>query len=95
MDDKRLPSQLGSLVPLLSRWAIGDDMIRSREVEKASRHDLEALVAAVDSVDQDVLYGWLAGPEANSPTPSAGYVAVTCLTMAADEARISLRQGSS
>jgi len=94
IDATRIPRELQSLVANLDEWAISDDMDRSLKVENASDEELLALVAAVDAVDPTVLYGWLTGPEATSSTPSPEYLAVTCLTMAADEARVTLQQGS-
>ena len=52
------------------------------------------MVAAVDAIPEDDLYGWLAGDESMAAHPSAEYLAVTCLTMAADEARPRLRSDS-
>lgn len=91
IDPGRLPLELQTLLPLLDEWAIADDMDRSLKVEHASPYELRDLVARVDAVDQDTLYGWLAGPEAQSSRPSAEYLAITCLTMAADEARVTLK----
>jgi hypothetical protein len=86
-----VPSAARSLLPLARRWGISDDGYRDSAVAEADAETLAALVAAVDSVDDGVLYGWLAGPEASSGRPSAEYVAVTALTMAADQARLRLR----
>lgn len=92
MDASRIPSELQPLVRLLDDWAISDDMDRSLKIENADKEELKALVAAVDAVDSSALYEWLAGPEASSSTPSPAYLAMTCLTMAADEARVTLQQ---
>jgi hypothetical protein len=48
------------------------------------------MVAAVDATPDADLYGWLAGSESRSAQPSPEYIAVTCLTMAADQARLRL-----
>jgi hypothetical protein len=77
-------------LPLAEVWGLGDDIERSLMVERASTDQLQAMVAAVNAVPEDDLYGWLSGPESHSPAPSAEYVAITCLTMAADEARVLL-----
>jgi hypothetical protein len=89
----RVPSGLWTLIPLLDEWAIADDLNRSMKIEEASTEQLRELVRQVDSVDQAALYNWLAGPEAKSAAPTAEYLAFTCLTMAADEARVTLKQG--
>lgn len=88
---RRVPTQLHSLIPLLDEWAIVDDLDRSLKVQDATTEQLQTLVTAVNTADQEVLYGWLSGPESREPVPSAEYVAFTCLTMAADEARVTLR----
>jgi hypothetical protein len=79
-----VPSAVRSLLPLARRWGISDDGYRDAAVAGA---DAETLVAAVDAIDDAALHGWLAGPEASSARLSAEYVAVTALTMAADQAR--------
>jgi hypothetical protein len=85
-----LPDSVRTLLPLADVWGVGDDVERSLMVERASADELRGLVAAVDAVPDDDLYGWLSGPESRSSDPSREYVAVTCLTQAADEARIRL-----
>ena len=91
IDRSRVPAQLHLLIPLLEEWAIADDMDRSLKVEDATTEDLQDLITHVDTADQDALYGWLSGPESRDANPSAEYIAFTCLTMAADEARVTLR----
>ena len=86
-----VPSAVRGLLPLARRWGIGDDGYRDAAVAEADAETLAALVAAVDAIDDAALYGWLAGPEASSARPSAEYVAVTALTMAADQTRLHLR----
>jgi len=86
-----VPSAVRGLLPLARRWGIGDDGYRDAAVAEADAATLAALVAAVDAIDGAALYGWLAGPEASSARPSVEYVAVTALTMAADQARHQLR----
>ena len=83
-----VPPAVRSLLPLARRWGISDDGYRDAAVAGADAETLAALVAAVDAIGDAALYGWLAGPEASSARPSAEYVAVTALTMAADQARL-------
>jgi hypothetical protein len=87
-----IPDSVRALMPLAGIWGVGDDIERSLLVEPASADQLRDLVAAVDAIPDDDLYGWLAGPESRSPAPSREYVAITCLTMAADQARVRLGQ---
>jgi hypothetical protein len=78
------------LLALAEQWGIGDDIAREQLIEGATRSELESLVAAVDAVPES-MYSWLAGPESQVIPPSEEYVAVTCLTMATDSARLALR----
>jgi hypothetical protein len=86
-----VPAAVRNLLPLARRWGISDDGYRDSAVARADAETLATLVAAVDAIDDTALYNWLAGPEASSGRPSAEYVAVTALTMAADQARHRLR----
>jgi hypothetical protein len=87
----RVPEALRLLVPLAEKWGISDDVARAARVSEAHPGELAPLVGAVDSVEESDLYGWLAGEESYSHDPSDEYVAITCLTMAADAARLRLR----
>jgi hypothetical protein len=85
-----VPEGVEVLLPLAAIWGIGDDVDRSVAIEQADPDQLREVIAAVDAVDSRVLYGWLTGTDATSTTPSPEYVAITNLTMAADEARVRL-----
>ncbi len=87
-----VPPGVEVLLPLAAIWGIGDDVDRSLAIEQADSDQLRRLIDALDAVDDRVLYGWLAGTDATSRTPSPEYVAITNLTMAADEARVRLTQ---
>ncbi len=78
------------LLPLAEQWGLGDDYDREAAVSAATEAELAALVSAVEAVPEDDLYGWLAGPESRSKQPTEEYVAMTCMTMAADSARLEL-----
>jgi hypothetical protein len=84
----RVPAPLRGLLALARRWGINDDGYRW-EVERASPSQLRALVAAVDAVD-DPAWDWLVGPEAERQPLLPEYLAVTCLLMAYDQARLRL-----
>ena len=86
-----VPPPVRSLLPLARRWGINDDGYRADALAQADTKTLDALVAAVDAIDDTALYDWLAGPEADSGHPSAEYLAVTALIMAADQARLRLK----
>lgn len=75
------------LLGLARRWGIPDDGFRSDAVAEASREELEEIVRALRDANIDEVQRWLIGPEAEAVSPTREYVAVTCLTMAADHAR--------
>jgi hypothetical protein len=64
-----VPEGIEVLLPLAAIWGIGDDVDRSMAVAQADPAQLRQLITAVYAVDERVLYGWLAGADATSPTP--------------------------
>ena len=46
-EEDELPSQFQDLIPLLSRWCIGDDVQRIETIESASTEELQRLIASV------------------------------------------------
>jgi hypothetical protein len=92
LDESNVPPAVQPLLALVERWGTGDDGVREEMIDAANDEELRALVRAVDAVDGEVLYGWLAGLESHRSPPSAEYVAVTNVTMAADSARVALQQ---
>jgi len=92
LDAHKVPAGLHSLLHVAGEWGIGDTFMRETKVEQATEQELQALVASIDAVTDDALYGWLAGPESYSPTPSIEYIAFTCFTIAIDSARSRLRR---
>lgn len=92
LDPTRVPPAARPLLSLAGQWNIGDDFEREQAVNRATDLELRALVDAVDAVPDEELYEWLAGDESHSERPSAEYLAVTVITMAADSARHRLRR---
>jgi hypothetical protein len=88
----RVPEEIRSLLPIATRWDIGDDFDREAAVGSASVAELRELVAALAGKEGDVLYDWLAGPESRAAKPSREYLALTHMTMAADSARVKLKR---
>ena len=84
-----VPPGVRYLVPAADEWGIADDGYREDKVAEADEDSLRRLVAWVDEAP-DELWSWLVGPESESESPSAEYVALTCLTMAADSARLKI-----
>lgn len=87
-----VPPPLHGLLPVAQEWGISDDGYRTTAVAQAASETLIALVAAIDEVDDATLSGWLTGSEDALQHPSSEYLAVTALTMAADQARLILSQ---
>lgn len=92
MKSANVPSSIAYLLPLAEVWGIGDDLDREAAVESAATDDLRQMVEAVDYAEDLGLYDWLSGDESYADQPSDEYVAITCLTMAADLARPRLRR---
>jgi hypothetical protein len=79
---------VAQLLTLAEQWGLADDVERSMKLESASPTELRALVEQVASAGNP-LHGWLT---ASSDSPSdPRYIALTALTMAADEAQVILR----
>lgn len=95
LDPQRVPLGVASLIPLAERWGIGDDLERDDAVRTASPEELQVLATCLSSVDSDALFAWLEGPESYASDPSAEYVALTCLTMAIDKAKMLLKKRAS
>lgn len=92
LDPKNVPEALVPLLPMASKWGIGDDFEREEAIQNASKEDLQELVRSIDAIGDEDLFGWLEGPESYSVKPTREYVAITCLTMAIDSAKIKLRR---
>ena len=83
LDSSRVPQQLRHLVPIAEKWGISDDLLRLDAVRKANPSNYLSLSELFESTM--ICYNeWLAGPEADSETPSIEYLAFTHLRMAAD-----------
>jgi hypothetical protein len=87
-----VPAAVAFLLPLAEIWGVGDDVEREALVENASVEELRQMVEAVDDAEDLGLYDWLSGEESYIEPPSLEYVAITCLTMAADTGRLRLRR---
>jgi hypothetical protein len=86
-----VPPAVRYLLPAAEEWGIGDDFDREQMVGDADDAARTALVALIDGAP-DELWSWLSGTESFNESPSGEYVALTCLTMAADSARLTLRR---
>jgi len=82
LDRSAVPEPLRALVRLAERWGIGDDYDRSLAVENASPDERQVLIEAAAAAPK-ALWTWL---ERGPQTPE--WAAFTCMTQAADEARV-------
>jgi hypothetical protein len=83
LDPSKVPERFLPLLPYAEFWGLADDLIREILVEEAPaavQQNLKQVVAAFDRA----LDEWLAGAEANDPSPSDEYVAYSAMRMAAD-----------
>ena len=78
-----MPDAVRSLLPLATEWGIPDDIERSMKAGSASPQELRDLVTQFDNAGEGCL--WRAG-RVGSRSIRSGYVAITSLTMAVDEA---------
>lgn len=92
IDLAKVPPTLHRLIPLATEWGISDDYHREEKVSQAATAELLALVASIDDISDEDLYGWLEGPESYSDTPSNEYVVFTCFTMAIDSAKVKIKK---
>jgi hypothetical protein len=88
LNPNNVPEALRKLIPIAERWGISDDFEREAALESAFPEDLELLIHSIDAVSDEDLFGWLAGQESFSLQPSEEYIALTCLTIAIDSAKI-------
>ena len=89
LQPEAVPPEVRHLLPAAEEWGIADDGYREDKVDDADEESRGRLVASVDEAP-DELWSWLVGPESDSDSPSVEYVALTCLTMAADSVRLEL-----
>lgn len=83
LNPERVPSGLRHLIPLAELFGQADDLLRETLIERSPPDLLEALREQVASSEGD-LDAWLAGPEADSDSPSDEYVAFSAMRMAVD-----------
>ena len=94
LDAGKVPNEVVPFLSLAERWGEPDDGDRVDRLESASTEDLRAFVDEMDSLGPKQLYDWLAGPEADSDSPSKEYVRLSALSMAVDQAELILDRSS-
>ena len=87
LDLRKVPAEFHSLARLAEKYGIGDDIYREQMVSSLTDEERSELTEFLEVWD-DLLDTWLAGPEAESSSPSDEYCTFTCLRMAADSAKI-------
>ncbi|MEO0510796.1 MAG: hypothetical protein AAF065_13170 [Verrucomicrobiota bacterium] len=90
LDKNNVPEALANLLSSAEKWGIEDDYERAEMLENASVEELEEIVSCIDDVSDEDLFDWLAGDMSTQKNPSKEYIALTCLTMSVDSARIKL-----
>ena len=83
LSSDKVPVALRCLIPLAERWGISDDTLRLDARRKASSEEIAYLKSVTTRFD-DELDDWLAGPMANSQSPTKEYLAFSNMRMAAD-----------
>ena len=77
---------------MAEKWGVGDDCEREELLQNATKEELELLVHSIDEISDEDLYGWLGGPEAKNQCPTQEYLAMTCLAMAIDSAKVKIKK---
>src|SRR5579871_167714 len=75
LNPELVPISLRALIPLAEKWGISDDLLRADKLRKSSPDEIAELKRIIAEYD-DLFDAWLAGPEAQSRTPSAEYLAL-------------------
>ena len=78
-----VPVEFRHLIPLAEKYGISDDCYRIDMLASLNSSERAELAQFLSDYDSS-LESWLAGPEADNPTPTAEYIAFSCLLMAAD-----------
>nr|WP_319396642.1 hypothetical protein [uncultured Desulfobacter sp.] len=94
LNPQNVPLEVMPLLPMAEKWGIDDDIYRQEAINSATKEQLQEILSCLDdeTVDDDFLFEWLAGPESFNPSPSDEYLALTALTMAYDAAKIRLKK---
>jgi hypothetical protein len=83
LNPDNVPKQFWPLLPYAEFWGLDEEAAREELIELAPvdvQQNLKKLVTA----NEDALEEWLAGPEADSRTPTDEYIAFGAMVMAAD-----------
>ena len=84
IDKNEVPKEFQHLIPLAEQYGETDDFYRSELAEKLTEKDKECLIEFLEEY-QYKLDDWLAGPEADGPTFSNGYLLFSALRMISEE----------
>jgi hypothetical protein len=89
---ENVPAEFAQYLPIAERWGIGDDGYRDKQIRDADSPELEKLVHCLDGENGNALYKWLAGPESSGADSTPEYQALSCLSMAIDYAKLTLKK---
>lgn len=91
LNPDNVPNEVKPLIPFAEIWGISDDLIREDFVAKADLRDLQNLISFMQNIEFEPIDKWLTSPEMIRHSYSAEYIAITCLIMAAEAARLRLK----
>ncbi len=80
LDPNNVPPALRHLIPYAEKYGIADDLIREDFIDHASPKELAYLKQVLEDLNPE-MDKWLAGPEADSPEPTAEYVAFSAMRL--------------
>jgi hypothetical protein len=93
LDPQQVPPAARGWLPLARRWGIPDDIHRDQAIDQADRAELETILRTLhDANAWTDVERWLADAANEATRVSHEYIAITCLTIAADHARLRLAQ---
>jgi len=94
LSESMVPPELASILPFAQRWGIGDDVDRETALNGATTKELAEISSCLNGVDNQLLVNWLTGSESQRRPPSDEYLAITCLLMAVQSAKVKLKKRS-
>ena len=89
MNKENIPENLHSIIPIVDKYGIGDDIEREKVINEQSKEQLVEIVRQLIIKEID-LQKWLFGPEMERTPSTAEYVSFTNFIMAIDSAKIKL-----
>jgi hypothetical protein len=92
MNLKILPKNLHHLVPIVQKWGINDDDLRSELILNSPDSELYLLVNSIDDTDSDNLDDWFTSESFIKNPLSEEVIMFSCFIMAFDYANVILNK---